>query len=75
MYKEKFKKKKQWNCRWEKISKAIEENKFTVTIKILLWEFNLYYKLMYTAENNDKSKTQQTPPSDFEIFRFPVCFY
>ena len=29
----KMKEKKQWNCRWEKMSKAIEENELRVTIK------------------------------------------
>ena len=32
---------KQWNCRWEKMSKAIVENKLTVTIKRFFWEFSL----------------------------------
>ena len=36
------KKEKKWNCRWEKMSKAIEENELAVTIKSLYWEFNLY---------------------------------
>ena len=31
----KIKEKKQWNCRWEKMSNAIEENKLTVTMKRL----------------------------------------
>ena len=36
--------KKRWTCRWEKIKKkkTIEENKLTVVIKRLLWEFNMY---------------------------------
>ena len=33
IHKEKSKKKKQWNCRWEKMSKAIEENELTIMIK------------------------------------------
>ena len=28
--KEKKQKKPQWNCRWEKVSKAIEENELTI---------------------------------------------
>ena len=42
----KNKEKKQWNCRWEKMSRATEENKLTVTIKILL-----YLKFMCTDKN------------------------
>ena len=38
----KIKEKKQWNSRWEKMSKATKENKLTIMIKRLLWEFNLY---------------------------------
>ena len=30
-----MKEEKQWNCRWEKVSKATEENELTVTIKRL----------------------------------------
>ena len=36
--------KNRWNRRWkkkQKMSKAIKENKLTVTIKRLLWEFIL----------------------------------
>ena len=38
------------------MSKAIEENNMTVTIKRLFWEFNLFWKFMCTGKNNDKSK-------------------
>ena len=55
-------KKQHWTCRWEKMSKAVEENKLTVTIRRFLWEFNLYCKFMYPNENNDKSKTSLPPP-------------
>ena len=53
----KYSRKKQWKCRWEKMSKAIEDKKLTVTIKILLWEFNFYWKFRCTDKNNDKKKT------------------
>ena len=55
-------KKQHWTCRWEKMSKAVEENKLTVMIRRFLWEFNLYCKFMYPNENNDKSKTSLPPP-------------
>ena len=54
-------KKQHWTCRWEKMSKAVEENKLTVMIRRFLWEFNLYCKFMYPNENNDKSKTSLPP--------------
>ena len=56
IYKEKVKKEKQWNCRWEKMSKAIEENKLTGTIKRLM-RILLYWKFMFIGKNNDKNKT------------------
>ena len=43
------------------MSKAMEENKKKVTIKILVWEFNLHWKFMGTDKNNDKNKTKFTP--------------
>ena len=64
MYKEKLERKKQWTYKWEKMSKAIEKNKLTVMIKMLLWEFNSYWKFMCTKENNDKNKSN-LPPSPF----------
>ena len=39
------------------MSKAIEENKLTVTIKRSLWEFNLFWKFICTDKNNEKNKT------------------
>ena len=39
-----------------KMIKTIEENKQKVKIKILVWYFNLYWKLMCTGKNNDKNK-------------------
>ena len=53
----KLKKEKKRNCRWEKMSKAIEENKLKVTIKTLWWEFNLDWELICTDKNNHKNKT------------------
>ena len=38
------------NCKYEKMSKAIEENNLIVTIKIFLWEFNLHWKLCVQAK-------------------------
>ena len=83
-WKKNNKKKKQWTCRWEKMSKAVEQNKLTVLIKWLLWEFNVYRKFMCT----DELQNELTPPQlhfslflknywayDSEIFRLSVCFY
>ena len=36
-----------------KMSKAIKENKLTVTIKRLLWEFSLYWRFMCKHKSND----------------------
>ena len=54
-------KKKQWACKWERMTKAIENNKLTVMRKRLLWECNLYWKFMFTDENNDKNKKNLHP--------------
>ena len=35
----------------------MEENKLTVWITRLLWEFNWYWKFMCADKNNDKNKT------------------
>ena len=45
------------------MSKATEDNKMIVTEKILLWEFNSYWKFMCTSENNGKNKTCVQIPS------------
>ena len=57
----------------EKTSKAIEENKLTVMVKILLWDFNLYWKFMSTDENSDKSKTN-IPCYSIKASMFLVLF-
>ena len=44
------------------MSKAIEENKKKVTVKILALEHNLYWKFMCTDKNYDKNKTYKTYP-------------
>ena len=44
--KKNWKKQQQWNSRWEKMSKATEENKL-IMIKILLWELN-YIHLQFS---------------------------
>ena len=44
------------------MSKTIEENKQKVTIKKLVWYFNLYWKFMCTVKNNGKSKMNLPPP-------------
>ena len=36
------------------MNKAMEDNEFTVTIKVLFWEFFLYRKFTCRNENNDK---------------------
>ena len=45
------------------MSKAIEENKLTVLIKRLLWEFNLNWKFTCADKNNDNNKTNLSSPS------------
>ena len=57
----------------EKISKAIEEHKLTVKIKILLWEFNLYWKFMCPDENNDKKIRTPPPASSTPVTVFLNC--
>ena len=46
----------------KKMSEAIEKNKQKVTIKRLVREFNLYWKFLCTNKNNDKNKTNFSPP-------------
>ena len=58
MYKEKLKK-KQWSGRWEKIRKALKENKLTVMIRRLLWQFSLYWKFMCTGKDSDRNKKKE----------------
>lgn len=68
--------------RVQKINKAREENKWTVKIKNLLWELNLYWKLLCEEKNNDPNKTNLVPilplkskfDLDFEVFKLSVCF-
>ena len=48
------------------MSKGIEETIFTVMIKLVLWEFNLYWKFMCTDENNDENK--KTSPNTVTVF-------
>ena len=55
------------------MSKAIEENKLIVTIKIISWEFNLYWKFMCTDKNNDKVKTNLPPPTFHSSYSFLNC--
>ena len=81
-----IKRKNGWNCRWKKISKAIEENKLTVTIKRRLWGFSLCRKFTCTGKNNDKNKTNVLllplllqfswllKAHEFEIFRLLVDY-
>ena len=46
------------------MSKAIEKSKQKVTIERLVWEYNLYWRLMCTDKGNDKNKTiLPSPPS------------
>ena len=46
----------------KKMSKAIEENKLTVTIKKIMWEFSLYWKFMCMDKTNDKNKASLPHP-------------
>ena len=72
IYKEKSKEKKV-KLEMRKMSKAIEENKLAVAIKI--WEFNLYWIFMCLEENNDKDKTNLHPLTKL-TFKFqwkPFC--
>ena len=59
--------KNQWNCKEKKVSEAIEENKKKVSIKKLVWYFNLYWKFMRTVTNNDKNKMSWPPPSFYSF--------
>ena len=38
------------------MGKAIEKKNFTLTLKTVLSEFNLYWKFMCTGKNNGKNK-------------------
>ena len=53
--------------KWEKISKALEETKFTVTIKRLSWEFNLCVQ-----KKIDKSNTNLHPPHSVRVTVFLI---
>ena len=44
------------------MSKTIEKNILTVTIKRFLREFSLYWTFICTDENNDKNKTNLPSP-------------
>ena len=72
-YKEKQKKKK-WNCRWQKLSKAIKENKLNVTIKRLVWEFNLYWKFTCLEKHNDKNKSNLPVRPYHSSYSFLNCW-
>ena len=77
MYKEKLNKKERRTCRWERMSKAIEENKLTVMIKRLFWRFNLCLKFMCADKNNDKNKTNIPPtllPPFYYCYSFLNCW-
>ena len=54
------------------MSSAIED-KLTITIKRLLREFNLYWKLMCTDKNNDQNKTNLLPPSSTPVSIFLIA--
>ena len=49
------------------------ENKLTVTVKILLWEFNIYWKFMCTDKNN-KKKTNLPPLPFHSSYSFLNCW-
>ena len=89
MYKEEIKNEDS-EIAYGKMSKAVEENKLTITTKRLSWEFDLYQKFMCTDKNNNNKKTKSHPSPfipvtfslllknyysfGFNIFRHPVCF-
>ena len=52
------------------MSKEIEENDLTVTIKRIYWEFHLYWKFMSTNKSNGKNKTNLIPPSSTPVTVF-----
>ena len=53
------------------MSKAIEENKLTVMIKRILWEFKSYWKFMCTNKDYDKNKKNVPPyPSPHSSYSF-----
>ena len=45
---------KQWNCRWEKMSKAVGEKKLKITTTRFEWQFNLYWNSMCVEEDHKK---------------------
>ena len=44
------------------MGKAIEENKLTVIIKIILLKLNIFWKFMQAEKNNDNNKNNLPPP-------------
>ena len=52
------------------MSKAIEENKLTITIERLPCEFSFHWKFMCTNRNNGKNKTNLplTPSTTVTVF-------
>ena len=57
----------------KKMSKAMEENKFTVMIQRLLWEFKLHWEFMCTDENKNKNKMNLLFPSSTPVTVFLIA--
>ena len=57
-----------------KVSKAIEENVLTVTIKWLLLELNLYWEFMCTGKNNGSNKTDLLSSPFHSSYSFLNCW-
>ena len=55
------------------MGKETEENNFTITINILLREFNLYFKFMCADKNNDNNKANVPPLPFHSSYSFLNC--
>ena len=51
----------------------MEENKFTVMIQRLLWEFKLHWEFMSTDENKNKNKMNLLFPSSTPVTVFLIA--
>ena len=54
------------------MSKAIEENKQKVTIKRIVWKFNLFWKFIWTDKNNEKNKMNLPSPLSTPVTVFLI---
>ena len=54
------------------MSKAIEENKQKVTIKRIVWKFNLFWKFIWTDKNNEKNEMNLPSPLSTPVTVFLI---